>query len=357
MENNEDIFKANGYHSEAYHALNHSYQEKMTDLFSRRQINYPMKQLEFEVDTVKITSTMSQQQYLKLQGFVEAFPQKQRNGTTPVVGKDDYQSIILYDDYQLFDATQYVVRNPLGFGYTVSKYFSLSSKPALGSPHHDLTVTLSIQPNRFLNLMAEPLITLLVERVLPIMVHPQVSQLDLTLDMPLIMNNFRVQMGGEAGTKQQVIQELNAHQEYELSRITYTNPEQTRELAVYDKYQALLDNQLIVADTNYISAREAEYYQTHAEDQQFLTRILLSVRTPAAIMRYMKSHEWLMRDVAIDYRDNSGISEFEGTDYATNGKDFRRSFNRMLTYRLREVQQRLQALPYLTDEIWRNTLS
>lgn len=94
MENDEDIFKANGYHSEAYHALNHSYQEKMTDLFSRRQIDYPMKQLEFEVDTVKMTSTMSQQQYLKLQGFVEAFPQKQRNGTTPVVGKDDYQSII-----------------------------------------------------------------------------------------------------------------------------------------------------------------------------------------------------------------------------------------------------------------------
>ncbi|GHP14226.1 hypothetical protein YK48G_16510 [Lentilactobacillus fungorum] len=353
----DDVFNSNGYQSENYRSLSQAYQAKMTDHFNRRQINYPMKQLRFEVETIQLTSVLSQQQYLDLQSFVEAFPTTQKSGPSPVVGKDAYQSIILYHDYKLFDSTQYVVRSPLGFGYTVSKYLAITSMPTIGQPNHDVQVSIDINPSRFLNSVDEPMVSLLIERILPMLVAPQLSEVDLTLDMPLIMNNFRVQMGGAPGTKQRISQELNDRQAYELSRIEYTNPESTRQLTVYDKFQSLLDNQLVVADTNDISAREAEYSHDHTDQLRFLTRIELKVSTPTAVMRYMKNHEWLMRDVSIDYRDNSGIPRFDGTDYATNGKDFRRSFNRMLTYRLKEVQQRLRQLPYLTAAIWRNTFA
>lgn len=350
----DDVFNPNGYQSENYRRLNQAYQTKMTDRFNRRQIDYPIKQLQFEAETVKLTSIMSQQQYLKLQSFVEAFPTAQKSGPSPVVGKDAYQSMILYRRYQLFDSTQYVIRSPLGFGYTVSKYITITSIPTIGQPNHDIQVSITINPNRFLNSLDEPLVSLLIERILPMLIAPQLSELELTLDMPLIMNNFHILMGGAPGTKQQVTQELNSHQEYELSQITYINPEGTRQLTVSDKFRSLLANQLIVADTNYISAREAEYYRDQASAQQFLTRSALKVSTPDAVMRYMKNHEWLMRDVSVDYRDNSGVSRFEGTDYATHGKDFRRSFNRMLTYRLKSVQSRLRQLPYLPREVWQN---
>lgn len=355
MANYEAVFHPDGYNSPEYRSLNYSYQNKMAELFSHRRIDYPAKELQFEIETVKISSTMTQRQYLKLQSLVESFPETQRSGAAPVIGKDDYQSIILYHDYRLFDSTQYVVRSPVGFGYTVSKLITITSEPAEG-PHHQVKVTLAINPNRFVDVPEEPLLRLVIEEVLPLMVTPQISEMDLTLDMPLIMNNFHVQMGGQAGTKQQITQRLNDHQEYELSRIAYVDPQQTRKLIVADKFQSLLDNQLLVADTDYISAREAEYYRDQVGERQFLTRIELAVTTPNAVMRYMKNHEWLMRDISIEYRDNSGISRFAGTDYATNGKDFRRSFNRMLTYRLKEVQRRARKLPYLTDAIWRNTL-
>ncbi|GAA3192315.1 hypothetical protein [Lentilactobacillus kefiri] len=355
MLNNDQAFHPNGYNSAEYRSLNYSYQQKMTELFSHRRINYPAKKLQFEIETINLTSTMSQQQYLRLQSLVAKFPKKQRNGEEPVTGQDDYQSIILYHDYKLFDATQYVVRSPLGFGYTVSQYFAITSERIPGSPSHDVKVTLTIHPNRFLNVLEEPLIRLLVEKVLPILTAPQISKMVFTLDMPLIMNNFHVQMTGEIGTRQHITQELNAHQEYELSRIEYDNPEGTRQLTVYNKFQSLLDNQLLVADTNYISAREAAYYRDQADNEQFLTRISLAVSTPNAVMRYMKNHEWLMRDITIEYRDNSGIQRFSGTEHATNGKDFRRSFNRMLTYRLKEIQKRARQLPYLTANIWQNT--
>lgn len=329
----------------------------MTELFSHRRIDYPAKKLQFEIETVKLTSTMTQQQYLKFQSLVESFPKRQRRrGPAPVIGKDDYQSLILYHDYQLFDSTQYVVRSPVGFGYTVSQMIVVTSEPA-GGPNHEIKVTLTINPNRFVNVLEEPLIGLVALEMLPLMVRPQISEISLTLDMPLMMNNFHVQMLGEAGTKQQIIQQLNAQQEYELSRIAYVDPDHTRKLTVADKFQSLLDNQLLVANTDYISAREAEYYRDRAGERQFLTRIKLTVSSPTAVMRYMKSHEWLMRDVSIEYRDNSGVQRFPGTDYATDGKDFRRSFNRMLTYRLKEVQKRARQLPYLTEEVWQNTLN
>lgn len=357
MPSYDEVFSSNGYQSPEYRSFNYSYQKKMAEEFSRRRIDYPAKKLQFGIENIKITSTMSQQQYLKLQSFVESFPEKQRSGKDPVTGKDDYQSIILYDNYKLFDSTQYVVRSPLGFGYTVSKFFTITSERLAGNPNHDVLVTLSIEPIRFLNVPEEPLINLIIEKVLPLMVSPQISQMAFVLDMPLIMNNFHVQMAGEVGTKQRVIQTLNSHQEYELNRIEYEDPKATRKLTVYDKFQSLLDNQLVVTDTNYISAREAEYYRDQAGDPQFLTRIGLTVSSPNAVMRYMKNHEWLMRDVSIEYRDNSGIDRFPKTEYATNGKDFRRSFNRMLTYRLKAVQQRARQLPYLTEDIWRNTLN
>ncbi|WP_243674236.1 hypothetical protein [Lentilactobacillus kisonensis] len=101
----DDVFNPNGYQSENYRRLNQAYQTKMTDRFNRRQIDYPIKQLQFEAETVKLTSIMSQQQYLKLQSFVEAFPTAQKSGPSPVVGKDAYQSMILYRRYQLFDST------------------------------------------------------------------------------------------------------------------------------------------------------------------------------------------------------------------------------------------------------------
>lgn len=356
MPSYEEVFNSNRYNSPEYRSLNYSYQEKMAELFSHRRIDFPAKKLQFETETVKITSTMSQQHYLKLQSFVESFPVKQRRGQAPVTGKDAYQSIILYHDYRLFDSTQYVVRSPLGFGYTVSQFFAVTSEPA-GGRNHDIQVTLTINPNRFLNVPEEPLIDLIIEQVLPLLVSPKISEMTFTLDMPLIMNNFRVQMGGEAGTKQQITQKLNSHQEYELNRVEYTDPQGTRKLTVYDKFQSLLDNQLLVTDTDYLSAREPEYYRDQVGERQFLTRIGLTVSTPNAVMRYMKNHEWLMRDVSIEYRDNSGVPRFAGTEYATDGKDFRRSFNRMLTYRLKEVQKRARQLPYLSDDIWRNTLS
>lgn len=99
MANYEAVFHPDGYNSPEYCSLNYSYQNKMAELFSHRRIDYPAKELQFEIETVKISSTMTQQQYLKLQSLVESFPETQRSGAAPVIGKADYQSIILYHDY------------------------------------------------------------------------------------------------------------------------------------------------------------------------------------------------------------------------------------------------------------------
>lgn len=352
----DEVFSPNAYRTDTYQELNQKYQAKMDDLFNRRQITYPMKQLRFEIQAITITSTLSQQEYLAVQHFVEAFPKKQKSGPAPVGGKDDYQGVTFYQDYRLYDATQYVVRSPLGFGYAVSKYLTISSQRQVTHSAHQVLVTIRIDPNRFLNSLAEPLINLLASRILPLLNHPRVAGITLTMDMPLIADHFHVLMTGEPGTHQQIVRALNAKQTYELTRIAYENPDHTKSLIVADYFHGLLEHQLIAEDTDYISAREAQYYQDHTVEPQYLTRIELNVATTPAVMRYMRNHEWLMRDTTIDYRDNNRIPRFEGTDYATHGKDFRRSFNRMLTYRLKDVQKRLRELPYLTDSIWQDTL-
>lgn len=357
LANSERIFNPNEYGTEQYQQLNHRYQQQMDEQFSRRQIGYPIKGLSFDVQTIKLTSTMTQQAYKMLQNLIEAFPTSQKSGPIPVVGTEKYRGVIFYDQLHLIDSTEYIVRSPLGFGYAVRKFLTVSAAPQLGSTSGEIKVTIEISPNRLLNIKEEPLIDFLIKQLLPLLTSPRLEQVSFKLDMPIISANFHAQLLDEAGAIQKVTNTLNADLEYETTSLYFADRARSRELIITNEFQNLLTTQLLNGDSGSISSREAQWYQDHADQRQFLTRIALRVNQPAAIKRFMRKHDWLMRDIVIDYRDSSGQQRFEGTAYATHGKDFRRSFTRMITYRLKAAQQTLKKLPYLTDEVWQNTLN